>query len=153
MSLQDTKTPRKRQPSTPVARDDSPIDAFTDSVLRRIDPEVRDTLSPAQIEAVRDAVSAHQLLKGHPVDVRGILPLFFARYYFVFLMGRDRRAPTREIEADRRRKTALLGGGLFFVCAISPLILLALLFLYLLKSSLGIDLLPDAHLWDLLPLR
>ncbi|MBI2951429.1 hypothetical protein HYY27_05005 [bacterium] len=153
MNYQDTKTLREKQPGAPAARDGRPLDAFTESVLRRIDPEVRNTLSPAQLEAVREAVSAHQPLKGHPVDVRGIIPLFFARYYFVFLMGRDRRAPTRAIEADRRRKTALLGGGLFFVCAISPLILLALLFLYLLKSSLGIDLLPEAHLWDLLPLR
>jgi hypothetical protein len=140
----------KKQPGTPVARNHRPIDAFTDSVLRRIDPEVRATLSPPQLDAIRDAVSAHRPLKGHPVDVRGIIPLFFARYYFVFLMGRDRRAPTRAIEADRRRKTALLGGGLFFVCAISPLILFTLLFLYLLKSSLGIDLLPDTHIWDLL---
>lgn len=136
-----------------TTHDTRPIDAFTDSVLRRIDPEVRATLSSAQLDAIREAVSAHRPLKDHPVDIRGLIPLFFMRYYFVFLMGRDRRAPTREIEAGRRRKTALFGGGLFFVCAISPLILLALLFLYLLKSSLGIDLFPHQHLWDILHLQ
>lgn len=130
--------------------DSEPTHTFATHILRRIEPEVFATLSPAQLSAIRKAIAACYPQKRHPVDIRGALSLFFARYYFVFLIGRDQRAATQRIEAERRQKTALAGGGLFLAFALSPLLLLALLVLYFIKSALGINLFQGRHLWDLL---
>lgn len=95
--------------------DDAEIaDIFTDSILRRINPEVRATLLPAQLSAIREAILTEHFAHRHPVDIRGVIPLPFARYYYVLRLGRDRRGSTRESEAARRKKTALVGGGFFF---------------------------------------
>lgn len=130
--------------------DDTEIaEIFTDSVLRRINPAVRATLLPTQLSAIREAIFTEHVAHRHPVDLRGTIPLLFVRYYYVLRLGRDRRGSTREREAARRKKTALVGGGIFFLVALSPLILLGLLCLYFLKSTLDIDLFTDMHLWDL----
>lgn len=124
-------------------------DIFADSVLKRVDPEVRATLLPAQLSAIREAITTEHSAHRHSVDLRGTIPLLFARYYYALRLGRDRRGSTRESEAARRKKTALVGGGLFFLVALSPLVLLGLLCLYFLKSVLDINLFADMHLWDL----
>ncbi|HRU04145.1 MAG TPA: hypothetical protein P5137_00045 [Candidatus Brocadiia bacterium] len=81
-----------------------PGNAYADSVLRRIDPMVMATLAPAQRSALREAISGAQPETKHKVDIRGIIPLFFIRLYFVFLMGRDRRSRAAKTEFDRRKK-------------------------------------------------
>lgn len=130
--------------------DDAEIaEIFTDSILRRIDPEVRATLLPAQLSAIREAILTEHFAHRHPVDIRGTIPLLFARYYYVLVLGRDRRGSTTDREATRRKKTALVGGGIFFLVALSPLVLLGFLCLYFLKSVLDINLFADMHLWDL----
>ena len=130
--------------------DNTSTDAFTEHVLRRIAPEVRASLSPGQSEAIADAIRSSQSQKQHPIDIRGFFPLFFARYYFVFFMGRDQRRTTRAIETERRQKVALAGKVLFFISVFSPFILLIFLFLYVLKSVLGIDIFPNRHFWEIL---
>jgi hypothetical protein len=84
------------------------------------------------------------------LDVRGVLPLYFARYYFVFQFGRDSRHERRKIEHERRLRAILAGNVVFFMVAISPLIVFALIGLYFFKAALGIDLIPDFHLPNLL---
>jgi len=81
-----------------------PGNAYADSVLRRIDPTVMATLAPVQRSALREAISGAQPQTKHKVDIRGILPLFFFRLYFVFLMGRDRRGRMAKTDFDRRKK-------------------------------------------------
>ena len=129
---------------------DDQLDAYTDSVLRRIDTDVLDSLSPDQYKAIKEGVSAARPYARHPIDKRGVLPLFFARYYFVFLMGRDKRTSTVKEELNRKRKGGMAGGAMFFVFALSPLILAALVVLYFLKSAAGVDLMGDQHAWDLI---
>ncbi len=124
------------------------LDAFTDSIINKIDPEVYQTFNPAQIEAMVEAISACRPLAKHPIDLRGILPLFFSRFYFVLLMGRDRRSETQRIEAERRRRGAFMGGLFLAMCLMSPLVLILLFAAYILKSVMGIDIFPDKHLWD-----
>lgn len=126
------------------------VDAYTDSVLRRIDPQVLDSLSPDQLLGIKEGISASKPYSRHPVDWRGVLPTFFARYYFVILMGRDRRTSTIKEEIQRKRKGALAGGALFLMFALSPLLVLVGIVLYVFKSAAGIDVVEGQHAWDFL---
>jgi hypothetical protein len=83
---------------------DSPEnDAFTQSVIGHIHPKVFATLNAEQIQAIRDAVFQCRPAKKHLINIRGFIPLIFARYYFVFLLGRDRRKEKKAVEYERRQ--------------------------------------------------
>ena len=86
-------------------------DAFTEQVMTRMDAGIVDELSDAQRLALRKAISASAPMKRHPVDVRGIIPLFFTRWYFLFLMGPDRRSAGRGKESKRREAATIAGFG------------------------------------------
>jgi len=129
-------------------RIDHHTDAFTHHVYQSIDADVRATLTPRQVHAIETAIRANKPYQKHPFDLRGTLPLFFIRLYFVILVGRDRRQPTRNKEA-LRRKSAAFGGALLslyvFACMMIPVVFLSL---YLVKSFIGIDVFADHHLSD-----
>ena len=125
---------------------------FADFTMSRIDRLVRDTMTPQQLNAVRDALVANAPYSRHSVDFRGAISLFFARYYFVFLAGRDRRYKTRLQELQRAHKGNIPLGFILSFIAISFLIallwVLAIVSLYWLKREMGIDIFPDVHLLD-----
>lgn len=129
------------------------LDPFTSHLIDRIDPKVRDSLTPNQFSAIIEAVRASRPMSGHPVDIRGVIPLFFARFYFVFLMGRDRRSASRRVERKRLTAVSLFAWTMFLLVVASPFIVIVMLLLYYLKSSLGIDLFPESHLSDVLKMR
>lgn len=123
-------------------------DPFTLHILGNIEKSVFLTLNVLQIEAIKQAISASAPFKKHPVDVRMSIPLFFFRFYFVLLAGRDRRSETRNKEDARRKKTGAMSifFGLYIAaCACVPILFMVL---YVTKSWLGIDLFPDQHLSD-----
>ncbi|MBW1779228.1 MAG: hypothetical protein JRL30_00625 [Deltaproteobacteria bacterium] len=124
-------------------------DAYTHAVIERISPAIRASFTPAQISAIEQALMGGRIMKRHPVELRLSIPLFFARYYFIFMAGRDRRIGTQRAEARRKSKISLSGVILLLILGSSPLILLIILVLYLLKSALGIDLFHDLHLKEL----
>lgn len=125
---------------------DNDTDAFTYHIIKNINVEVIKTLSSKQLSAIKEAIKASQPKKKHSIDFRGIISFFFVRYYFVFLMGRDRRIATQEIEIERRENTALLGNIIFVIFVISPFILLIFIALYFFKMLLGIDIFPGEHM-------
>ena len=127
-----------------------PTDPFTHHVIERIDPKVRASLTPVQLSAIKEAIRANRPSQKHTVDIRGVIPFFLVRYYFVFLSGRDRRLCTKRIEDKRRWLTSLSGGLMLFFLGVTPLILIMMLLLYLVKCSLGINIMPEMHLKDLL---
>jgi len=124
-------------------------DPFTQHVIDKIDPKVLRSLSPSQFSSIEKAIRESRPLQGHPVDVRGVIPLFFARFYYVFIMGRDRRLSTRREEQVRHRnylsKTALL-----VLFGMGPFLVFILLISYLLKSAFGVNFIEDSHLMDFL---
>jgi hypothetical protein len=123
-------------------------DNFSQYVLKKIDPQVFKTLNLLQLEAISQAIAGTDKSKRHAFDFRGAIPLFFRRYYFVMLAGRDRRSATRTIEAGRRKSSSVVALLLMSYCVICGAVFFCLLALYLLKSFLGIDLFADKHLWD-----
>jgi len=127
-------------------------DPYSHSVIQRLSPAIRASLTLAQRTAIEEALMGGQASKGHLVDLRLQIPLFFGRYYVVFLVGRDRRVSTQREEA-RRLKTLSVSSILFFVFfLLSPVAGLVLLILYAIKTALGIDVMPDWHFKDLLQL-
>jgi hypothetical protein len=125
------------------------VDPLADDIIHRIDPKVRDSLSPAQLSAILGAIGRTEA-RTSGIDVRGEIPCYFSRYFFVFIVGRDRRVPVLIKEGFRRQRYSLMGGVLLACLVSLPFLLLVLLFLYLLKYFLGVDLVPDFHLYDIL---
>ncbi len=125
---------------------DKYIDAFTHHIVNNIHADVLNSLSPKQLSAIKEAIIASQPRKKHSIDIRGAINLFFARYYFVFLMGRDQRISRQEIEAERRENTTLLWDLIFMIFVLSPFILLTLIALYFLKIGLEIDIFTGEHM-------
>ena len=130
------------------------IDPFADSILQAMPPDVLASLTIEQIEAIQTALAASHPRAHHLVDVRFCVPLYWTRFYVVFLFGRDRRSRTRAVLVDRRNRTAR-ALRLCFVLLVVFLVLLgavvAVFFLiYKVKCLLGIDLFPDLHLRDIL---
>ena len=123
------------------------VDPFTDNIIRRIDPKIRDTLSTTQVTAIIAAIRNPEKIR--PIDIRGIIPLYFARYFFVLLIGRDKRPVMEREEHMRRQKASWLGGILFALLVSLPFLLLLFVFLYLLKYFAGVDIVPDFHLWEI----
>lgn len=124
------------------------VDNFSQYVLKKIDPQVFKTLNLVQLEAISQAIAGTDKSKRHAFDFRGAIPLFFRRYYFVILAGRDRRSARRTIEAGRRKTSSVVALLLMSYCVVCGAVFFCLLALYLLKSFLGIDLFADKHLWD-----
>lgn len=123
-------------------------EAFTHFVINRIDPKIRKSLTSTQLKAIKEAVAANSPFNRHPIDIRGVVPFFFARFYLVVLMGRDRRNQVKRKELLRRRESDILANAVFYLFLISPLFLLLAGAIYLTKTELGIDLFPDSHLMD-----
>jgi hypothetical protein len=123
------------------------VDPFTDNIIRRIDPKIRDSLTTTQVTAIIAAIRNPEKIR--PIDIRGIIPLYFARYFFVLLIGRDKRAVMEREEHMRRKKASWLGGILFALLVSLPFLLLLFVFLYLLKYFAGVDIVPDFHLWEI----
>jgi len=100
------------------------------------------------LSAIQDAISANAPLKKHPIVIRGVIPLFFVRFYLVFLMGRDRRISTQRVEAERRKGMDILVSMLFLMLLLFPILVIGLIILYFIKSSMGFDFFPDRHFID-----
>jgi len=115
-------------------------DAALQEILKKMSPEVQASFTERQLADIKLAVSA-RIWGNHLIDLRSTIRFFRYRYYFVFLIGRNRRQySARELRVGLLLKSAVLSTFLFF-CA-----LLGLLMLYLIKSAAGIDLFPGFSL-------
>ena len=82
--------------------------AFTYHVLKNIDQEVINSLTKDQLKAIYEGISASKPYEKHLVDIRGIIPLFFCRLYFVVLAGQDIRPKIRSQDELRRSNADVL---------------------------------------------
>lgn len=91
-------------------------EARAETLVQSVESEIRATMTPEQIVALRDAAHRHPW-NHHPVNIRFSLPLLFGRYYFRLVAGPERRSARRlasDRSADRRSR---LGGMLLFIAA------------------------------------
>ncbi|WP_017297610.1 hypothetical protein [Nodosilinea nodulosa] len=112
--------------------------------LAQIHPEVQASLSLRQRAEV-ERVIALAMPKPAPklVDLRFTIDLLVSRYFIVLMVGKDRRRTRRDVPVSRLTKfgnwvmaVALLLG---FNLALSTSVVMLV---YLIKSALGINLLP-----------
>jgi len=81
--------------------------------LRRLPPEVRDSLDPKQVAAIRNAAGG-RAATSHPVDIRLSVPLPWGRFYLAITGGHDRRNPARRARDRRLRPLSTAGNSLLF---------------------------------------
>ncbi len=122
---------------------------FTHFVINKIDPQIKRSLTKEQLDEIKSAIAAGTPLKKHLLDIRGVIPLFFSRFYFVLLMGRDKRTKTKKTELNRRTESDILASILFTIFIVIPFLSLAFIILYLTKTELGMDLFLGFHLKDI----
>ena len=126
---------------------------YADFTISRIDPVVRESLSDEQLKAIRNALLANQPFKKHALDIRGSIPLYFAKYYFVLLAGRDKRRRTQQKEMQRHNRGNLSIGYMLTLLMISFLVAViwvaAFAGFYWTKNEMGIDFFANFHLMEL----
>ncbi len=129
-----------RMESDALAAKDIRLDPCIQGLLDRMPARVGQTLSEEQLLCLKNALGAHRGGR-HQVDLRGSFGLWRWRYYYVFLLGRERRQLTRKaLRTAKTAKTIFL--AVFLLCAL----LTGLILVYLSKSVPGLDLLPQRSL-------
>lgn len=124
---------------------------YAQFTLSRINSSLKDEpLSDPQIENIRQVLIASEREQRHAIDMRLFIPAIFRNYYIIVFAGRDRRRSS--LEANRLRLARTMR-GILRIGTTATLIVLSFAFaalgfwgLYLLKSALGIDLIPGFHL-------
>ncbi|MGH1440199.1 MAG: hypothetical protein ACRBBR_08830 [Cellvibrionaceae bacterium] len=116
------------------------------NLLSRMPQKVADSFSDIQLIHLKTAIGSRSWGK-HPIDLRGTVTYPFARwhFYYVFLLGRNRRTLS-----NREQRISAFMTALFILALLVFSVALGLLTLYLAKSFMGIDLFPGFSLgiWD-----
>lgn len=129
-------SPVKQAPESADVRADLRQDASLQPLLARMPPELRKSFSEEQLAYLKLALGARSWGR-HAIDWRGTLKLWRHRYYFVLLLGRNRRELSRG-----ERQIGLFLQALYLLIFFFFSTVLGALALYLLKSAAGVDLIP-----------
>ncbi|PCJ19408.1 MAG: 3-phosphoshikimate 1-carboxyvinyltransferase [Gammaproteobacteria bacterium] len=124
--------------------DSFPRHMLTSKLMQKIDPTVAKSFSEQQLSALEGVLSCNSN-RLHAIDFRNTIHIWNRSYYYVVLAGADHRSMTRQ------QKHALRNIEILFLLTLSSTITLTgLVLAYLIKSSLGIDLMPNQSLglWD-----
>jgi len=122
----------------------SSYDPFVVGLKQRLPENLRESFTPEQLNALRNAFATRSWAK-HKLDLRGTFSLWSNQYYFVLVGGRNKRNLSRaQRNLSLAAKAGVITAFLFFS------LLVGLVALYLVKSALGINLLPNYSLglWD-----
>jgi len=118
----------------------------TQQLLSRMPESIGKTFSDEQLIHLKTAIGSRSWGK-HKVDFRGTFNIPFTpwRYYYVLLLGRNRRQLS-----DREKYISALVATGFIIGFILFSTLMGLLILYLIKSFMGIDIFPNFSfgVWD-----
>ena len=107
------------------------------SLLNRMPDHVQDSFTDEQLTHLKVAIGARQW-GNHTVDSRGVIKFFKYRYYFVLLAGRNKRRLS-----EKEQKIASLSHAIIISIFSFVVITIFFLFVYLIKSALGIDVFSD----------
>jgi hypothetical protein len=119
-------------------------DPVITKLLDKVPSEMRGSFTDAQLVALKVALGG-RTWGAHAVDARWTLKWWRWQYYFVFLAGRNRRVLT-----DREQTIQRLAMATVLAVVLTIGTVLGVLILYLVKSALGIDLIPGFSfgVWD-----
>ncbi|MCB5262267.1 MAG: hypothetical protein LHW64_00750 [Candidatus Cloacimonetes bacterium] len=94
-----------------------------------------------------------------PVPSLGIIDIrfsfwFFRRWYIIFIFGKDNRNQFRSLDkGDMDAGLATVAKVFTYIIMALVLLILFLFLLYLLKSYIGINIFPNAHLIDFIRMK
>jgi len=119
--------------------------------MHQIPDQILDKLNEEEREGLKSVIqSAIPRPSPKIIDLRFIVDLIFLRYFVVLLIGRDMRKQQRQYQVDGITKVANIFMAIVLIIAMSLLISsVTILIVYLIKSSLGIDVLPG-HITNVL---
>ncbi len=120
-------------------------EAFIERLNAKLPRDVAESFNDAQYEAIECAFGTRRW-RNHAVDLRWLLPLFGRSYYFVLLAGGERRSCQRRLRDRILHPLVSFGNGLVAAVFFTAIMLSVLVSLYLVKSFLGINLMPDQSL-------
>lgn len=92
-----------------------------------------------------------------PVPSKGIVDIRFSfwfvkQWYVVFIFGKDTREGFKSVDkGDMDRSMSLIAKAVTYIIMFFITLAVFLMFLYTVKSTLGIDIMPDKHLTDFMP--
>lgn len=118
--------------------------------INRIDSSTVASLTEVQLRSITQALEVSAPFQGHSVHVKGVIPLFFRKYYFVLLMGRDRRQRTRVKETHRVKNFCILATAGLLYTLFSLCLPLLFIIIIVLKHVFGIDVMPGFGIEDFL---
>lgn len=121
-----------------------PDDAFIARFLARIPRDIAHSFSDAQLAAIAAAFGTRRW-RDHPIDIRLTIPLVGRAYYLVVLAGGERRSRRRRAERIAH-PLVTLGNAIFAAVFFTGVLFSLFAALYVLKSLLGINLLPGMSL-------
>ena len=116
-----------------MAEELSHLDTYSRLVMQRLE-KIHKRELPSEIRAnFEEALLACQP-KRHGVDIRGVLPFHFARLYFVFLLGHDKRSDSLDTGIDCRQKTKPIAHVIYWLVALWPLYLILFFVIFILSN-------------------
>ncbi|VAX22219.1 hypothetical protein MNBD_NITROSPINAE02-1494 [hydrothermal vent metagenome] len=107
-------------------------DRFVQRLLKKLPEDMRDSFTDEQLLRLKYAIDMTSW-GIHEIDIRGFVGIGRWKYYYVLLMGKDRRRNKRLDMALRVTEIIFLTLAIFVVC----LAILGLIFL--LQSTLGFE--------------
>ena len=120
-------------------------DAFFERLFSKLPSDVARSFNDAQLKAIAYAFGTRRW-RDHALDLRMLLSLFGRSYYIVLLAGAERRSQARRLRDRLLYPLISIGNGIFAVVFFTAILLSTLVSLYVLKSVLGINLLPGMSL-------
>ena len=118
---------------------------FLERLFSKLPADVARSFNDAQLAAIACAFGARRW-RDHAIDMRLLIPLFGRSYYLVLLAGAERRSRQRRLRDRLLRPMITIGNGIFTAVFFTAILFSVLVSLYLLKSVLGINILPDTSL-------
>ncbi len=118
---------------------------FFERLNEKLPADVARSFNGAQLAAIACAFGTRRW-RDHAIDLRLLIPLFGRSYYLVLLAGAERRSRARLLRDRLLRPIITIGNGIFAAVFFTAILFSVLVSLYLLKSVLGINILPDLSL-------
>jgi len=110
------------------------------NLLEKMPSHVRQSFNEEQLAHLRNALVGRKW-QHHALDMRGTVPWFNYRYYYVVIAGKNKRQLSR---TEKQVSSFMMAAFVTVLLTLSTLF--GLLLLYLLKSALGINLFEDFSL-------
>ena len=128
-------------------------DPFSDNIIYGIPEQVRESFSNNQMNALISSLQKERSRGKHIIDARFLIPLYFVRFYVVFIFGKDKRKKVQKTITERRQSTSsltsLFFSGLLVINGTILLSMLVLFLIYIVNALLGMEISSHNPIVDL----